>query len=68
MRRPHLPGDFCDFLAKNSLFKAIWITFWIFLGPFEKTKLLTSEIIRKSKIRSLFRPPPLTYRSSAKHG
>ena len=34
------PGDFCDFFEKKKIFYAIWITFYTFLKPFEKTKLL----------------------------
>ena len=37
------PREFCDFSEKARLFNAIWITFYTFLEPLEKTELLLVE-------------------------
>ena len=41
-------GKLCDFSAKNSHFNAIWIKLRTFIEPFERTKLLKSEVINKN--------------------
>ena len=52
---------FINFFGKNSYFNAVWITFGMFLEPFEKTKL--GKPIEKIKLFCFL----CTYRSSPKH-
>ena len=45
--KPPVAGKFLQFLEKHNHFNVIWITFWTFWRPLEKTKLLLLRIYLK---------------------